>query len=119
MAFIEGFLYLIPWLAMAAWIIMLFYYTELMHPKIRAVQKKYDPDGDFVKHTGGMQFGHNMFRVDKKHHLCTDEFLREWDLVYGTYWKRISYGLLLVPAVILLGRVVRWVLQAAISYLTQ
>ena len=109
-SFIEGLVHLIPWLMMAGWIGFLLYNTEITHSKILAIKNHYDPRGEFVKDVGGMQFSRNRFRVDKKHHLCTQEFLSDWDDVYGAYWRRTILGLLLVPIVILIGRLVRFVL---------
>jgi hypothetical protein len=118
MSIIIGIIDEIPWIAMAAWIGLLFYYTEKMHTKICVLQNKYDPKHVFVHDVGGMQLSRNLFRVNKKHPLCTEEFLKEWDGVYGVYWRRVIPGLCLVPIIILMGRLVRLIIMATIENLT-
>ena len=117
MHFIEGVVHLIPWLMMAAWMIFLMYFTEITHKKIIAIRNRYDPNRVFIKDVGGMQFSRNRFRVEGKHQLCTADFLKEWDKVYGSYWRRLILGLLLMPLVILIGRLIRFILEIALRSL--
>jgi hypothetical protein len=105
---------ILPWLAMIAWFGLLIYESERARPKIVALQDFHDPNHEFVrKQNFGLGFAGNSYWVDKKNPRCTPEFLTEWDKVYGAHWRRIYIGLLLLPVAILLGRLLRFILNFA------
>jgi hypothetical protein len=44
---------------------------------------KHDKDGKFLR-----KFGINLYSLGKPKHELSQEFLDEWDAVYGAYWRR-------------------------------
>jgi hypothetical protein len=87
----------IPAFAFWGWAGLLVWEHFRASPKIDELQTKFDPRGEFiVPQINNRTYG---FYVNKKHPLCTQEFLAAWDKVYGGHLRRLFVGVLLIPAV--------------------
>jgi hypothetical protein len=88
----------IPTIAFFAWLGLLIFESQRAYPNIVALQKKYDPNNEFIRQGDvKLWFAANLFYVNEHDQRYTSEFKADWNRVYRAHWRRIYLGICLLP----------------------
>jgi hypothetical protein len=104
-------IYSLPALVLLVCIALLIIENWRANPKIEELRVKFDPDRQFIWRSDyRMWFMSNKYYLNEKHPLCTEDFLTDWDSVYGKHWRRMYFGFVMTLIVVYLSRVTKYFL---------